>query len=92
MKKGLLIKVDGTIEDFVPRNKNDYKLDELQHAVDGLIDIVCVPDSDMIFVVNDEGAFTKETNTVASIMCSIMFGARCCLWGDVILCQDNMVK
>lgn len=90
--KGLLITVEGSISDIVPRNETDFKLDELQKAVDGLIDIVWIPDSDMIFVVNDEGAFTKEPNTVASLMCSIMFGAQCCLWGDVILCHTDMVK
>lgn len=90
--KGILIKVDGTVVDFVPANKTDYKLDELQKAVDGLIDIVNIPDSELIFVVNDEGAFTKQPNVVASLMCSIMFGAQCCLWGDVILCHTSMVK
>lgn len=90
--KGLLIKIDGSISDLFPKNKTDYKLEELQKAVDGLIDIVYIPDSNLIFVVNDEGAFTKEPNVVASLMCSIMFGAQCCLWGDVILCHTDMVK
>ncbi len=90
--KGILIKVDGTVVDFVPANKTDYKLDELQKAVDGLIDIVNIPDSELIFVVNDEGAFTKQPNVVASLMCSIMFGAQCCLGGDVIQCNTIMVK
>ena len=47
-----LIKVDGTVQDVLPQNGTDYKLDELKKFVDGYIEIVNLSDG-YIMVVNE---------------------------------------
>lgn len=92
MKTAKLIKTNGEILVISPENKKDFKLYELQHYVDGIIDIVNIPNSEYIYVVNDEGMLCKEYNLIASLHCSKMYKCPCSLWGDVIFCHTCMVK
>lgn len=87
-----LIKTNGEVIEVSPANWTDFKLYELQKYVDGIIDIVYIPNSELIFVVNDEGMLCKEYNLMASMVCSRLYKCACSLWGDVILCHTSMVK
>lgn len=91
-KTAQLIKMTGEILTISPKNGRDFKLAELQKYVDGIIDIVNIPDSEYIYVVNDEGMLCKEYNLIASLHCSAKYGCSCSLWGDVIYCHTKMVK
>jgi hypothetical protein len=83
----ILIKATGIIESIIPKNNTDWKLAELQKHVCGLIDIVSIPNTEFIAVVNDEGLINGSLfNSVASIMVGHP------LFGDVVICLDNMVK
>lgn len=87
------IKIDGTVEEISPANGRDFSLSEVQELVHGLIDVVNIPDSEMIFIVNDEGILLNmEQNIFASFICSLMFGQPCALFGDVVYCHTDMLK
>lgn len=83
----ILVKATGIIESISPENNTDWKLAELQKHVCGLIDIVSIPNTELIAVVNDEGLINGSSfNPVASIM------AGQPLFGDIVICPDDMVK
>ena len=90
---GKLIKVDGTVSDILPQNGTDYKLAELQKFVDGYIEIVRLNDSE-IMVVNEEGAFTKEPNRLATIAALMYHAIRPngIIFGDALVCKSSEVK
>lgn len=91
--KANYIKTDGTIEEISPANGRDFSLSEVQELVHGLIDVVNIPDSVMIFIVNDEGILLNmEQNLFASYLCSLLFGQPCALFGDVVFCHTDMLK
>ena len=88
-----LIKVDGTVQDVLPQNGTDYKLDELKKFVDGYIEIVNLSDG-CIMVVNENGAFTKKPNTLATITALIYHAIRPneIIFGDALVCKSSEVK
>jgi hypothetical protein len=63
---GKLIRWNGDTSDVQPLNGTDYQLDELKKFVDGYIEIVNLSDG-CIMVVNENGAFTKKPNKLATI-------------------------
>ena len=88
-----LIKADGTVQDVLPQNGTDYKLDELKKFVGGYIEIVRLNDSE-IMVVNEEGAFTKEPNklaTIAALMYHVI-NPNNIIFGDALVCKSEEVK
>lgn len=93
MKYGYLIKETGDVEIIRPQNGEDYSLEELQKAVDGLIDIISLKNG-KIMVVNDEGKFTKGINPAASFLAHIhhAIAPRDYVAGDVLVCPSEMVK
>ena len=89
-----LIKVDGTVQDVLPQNGTDYKLDELKKFVDGYIEIVNLSDG-YIMVFNKNGAFTKkQPNMPATITALIYHAIRTdrTIFGDVLICKKEEVK
>ena len=81
-----LYKTDGTSEQVTPANGQDFRLEELQGYVGGLIDIVRLEDGDLL-VVNDEGLIHGlPLNEQASWI------AGSVLTGDVVRCADTEVK
>lgn len=94
MKKNkdvVLIKSDKTIIKIKPKNNKYFTLEELQKYVGGLIDIVYLPNSDYIFVVNDEGMFEGKFNSLASLICTTYYMKECILFGDVVYCPSKLV-
>jgi hypothetical protein len=62
---GKLIRWNGDTSDVQPLNGTDYQLDELQKFVGGYIEILYLSDK-LIMIVNDEGAYDKKPNKVAT--------------------------
>lgn len=93
MKDGYIIRQSGDVEIIHPRNGEDFDLEELQKAVDGLIDIITL-NNGKIMVVNDEGKFTKGLNPCATFMAHIHHSIAMSDYvaGDVVVCPSEMVK
>lgn len=92
--KAILIKENSRSSYIMPKNGTDFELDELQKAVGGLIDIIRLNENDLIMVINDEGKFTCGKNKAATEIahrCNAIY-ADDYIAGDVIICEDEMVK
>lgn len=94
MNKGaLLIKTDGSVQKAYPANGSDFKLEELQGFVEGMIEIIDIG-SDIIMVVNEEGKGILEPNSMATVIAK----ARSAILpydyiaGNVLMCPSDMVK
>ncbi len=86
----VLIKENGILTHITPENGKNFKLEELQKMVDGLIEIIPVKLSDRILVINEEGKFTKGVNFHATTMANIFEGDY--IAGDVVYCEDGEVQ
>ena len=87
-----LLKVNGERVDVAPKNGKDYKIEELQGFVGGYIEIIRLSQS-QIMVVNEEGAINgMRVNNNASLAVSMVFGFHYPIFGDVLVCPDEMVK
>ncbi|MBQ7205011.1 MAG: DUF3846 domain-containing protein [Muribaculaceae bacterium] len=89
----ILIKSSGATAGIFPANGTDFKLEELQGYVGGLIEIVYLT-KDVIMVINEEGKDVLPFNPMATVMakrqCAIFPGDYIC--GDVLMCPNGMVK
>ena len=90
---GKLIRWNGDTSDVQPLNGTDYQLDELKKFVDGYIEIVNLSDG-CIMVVNENGAFTKKPNKLATITALIYHAIRPngIIFGDALVCKSSEVK
>ena len=93
MKKGALIKTDGSVQKVQPANGSDFTLEELQGFVDGLIEIIDIG-SDMIMVVNEEGKGVLEPNTTATVIARAMMAIspHDYIAGNALMCPSDMVQ
>jgi hypothetical protein len=84
-----LIKSNGEETNILPQNKTDFKLDELQNYVGGLIETVRTKDN-KIMVINEEGKINElpmnEKATELYIYSDSDFIA-----GDVLICNENEI-
>jgi hypothetical protein len=87
---GKLIRWNGDTSDVQPLNGTDYQLDELQKFVGGYIEILYLSDK-LIMIVNDEGAYDKKPNKVATDIYR-MIHPGFIIFGDVLLCKQEEVK
>ena len=89
----ILIKTDTTTAGVFPANGSDFKLEDLQGYVDGLIEIVTVTES-VIMVINEEGKDVLPVNVMATVLAkaqrAIFPWDYIC--GDVVMCPSEMVK
>ena len=82
----LLLLTNGPTSRVQPRNGTDFTLQELQEFVGGYVDIVRLP-QDQVLVVNDEGLrLDLPFNFQASI------AANNHIVGDALLCKASEVK
>lgn len=94
----LIKKVDNggfVIEEIIPENGKDFKLEELQRYVKGYIEIVRCKNPDFIAVVDEEGKLKENSyiNTLATAVAHQVVGNfNDWLAGDVIFCRSSMVK
>jgi len=80
-----------TVTDIEPLNGSDYKLEELQGYVGGLIEIVPLTDGE-IMVVNEEGLINDlPINPVATAIYQNATGDDGYIFGNVVICKDNEV-
>lgn len=88
-----LIKANGTKKDIHPQNGTDFKLEELQKYVDGLIEIIGLHNGE-ILVINENGKDRYKTNKVATNLAHkhrALFPGDY-IDGDVVLCKDEEVR
>lgn len=81
-----IVKTTGEIIEISPKNGTDFKYDELHSVVDGYIEIIHLPNRE-IMIVNEEGCLIGlDYNPIASYL------AGQSIVGDVLVCKDNEVK
>ena len=93
MKAGILLTATGATIGVAPANGADYKLEELQRLVGGLIEIVTLTEN-TIMVVNEEGKGVFPKNVKATVMAKAL-GAifpEDHIAGNALLCASDMVK
>lgn len=82
-----IIKTTGEVINVEPRNKCDFKREELKEIVQGFIEIVWLADGKHIMVVNEEGHLLNlPINTIASQFYPGI------IVGDVLFCERNQVR
>ena len=87
-----ILRVNGERKEVMPKNGTDFTLEEAQGIVGGLIDIVYLS-STQIMVVNDEGMVNgMKVNRNASLVYLITRGRVQPIYGDVLVCDTEMIK
>lgn len=87
MSKTFILKSDDTVQIFKPLNGENFSLDEMQKAVGGLIQVVNIPHTDLIMVINEEGVlFFLPKNHMASAI------VRQDIVGNVIIMPSAMMN
>ena len=87
-----ILRVNGERKEVMPKNGTDFTLEEAQGIVGGLIDIVYLSDT-QIMVVNDEGMVNgMKVNRDASLVYMITRGCVQPIYGDVLVCDTEMIK
>ena len=84
-----LIKSNGEETNVLPKNKTDFKLDELQNFVGGLIETVRTKDN-KIMVINEEGKINDlPLNEKATEL--YIYSESDFILGDVLICNENEI-
>lgn len=76
---GKLIRANGTTEECTPAGGESFTLDELQEAVDGYIELITLPD-DELMVVNEDG---RRLGLQPNHEASTLYGSL--ILGDVLV-------
>lgn len=88
----VIYKTNGERENVYPENGRDFKLEQLQKIVGGLIDILCIGD-DEIMVFNDEGKIMGlPYNREATALFRKHYNTNDFIVGDVLVCKDGEVE
>ena len=89
MKTGTIIKANNAESNVkvAPKNGKDFSLGELNTIVDGYIEIVRIPNSKDILIVNEDGL---QKNLPYNVLASVYANQR--IVGNVLRCNKNMVK
>ena len=85
-----LIKSNGEETNVLPKNKTDFKLDELQNFVGGIIEIVKTKDGKTM-VINEEGKvndlpFNQKATEI------YLYNEHDFIAGDVVVCESNELE
>ena len=84
-----LIKSNGEETNVLPKNKTDFKLDELQTFVGGIIEIVKTKDG-RTMVINEEGKINDlPINQKASLL--YQYNEFDFIAGDVLICDSKEI-
>lgn len=88
-----IIRTNGEVLEVQPKNGTDFQLDELQAIVGGLIEIINIGYGE-VMVVNEEGKFICEPNTVATIVALARkaIAPNDSIHGNVLVCNSNLIK
>ena len=88
-----IIKSDGTEIEVLPKNGEDFSLEELQEIVGGYIEMIGCNDQTFVCVLNEEGKIKelprndKATNLVDKIISPDDY-----LVGDVLITESKYIK
>jgi Domain of unknown function (DUF3846) len=83
------IKANGEETNVLPKNKTDFKLDELQNYVGGFIEIVRTKGNKMM-IINEEGKINElPVNYKATEM--YQYDEFDFIAGDVLICNENEI-
>lgn len=92
----LLLKQDGTSRPILPKNGEDFSLEELQGFVGGLIEVINLRDRlDQILVINEEGKLIgRELNSEATAIAQKNQAIHPfdVIVGDALLCLSEEVR
>lgn len=87
-----IIHTDSNPEYVMPKNGTDFKLEELQKIVNGLIEIVPL-DGRRIMVVNEEGKLMGlPVNVFATQIYRVYNNTNDVIVGDALICMTEQVK
>jgi hypothetical protein len=83
---------DGRIETVTPENGSDFKLEQLQSIVNGMIQIV--PLDDRLLVCNEEGKINGKCgpNINATMEWLKVYGQTDVMYGNILICDETMIK
>ena len=83
---------DDRTEKVSSKNGKDFKLEELQHMVNGMIQIV--PFNDKLLVCNEEGKLTGKCkyNMRATMEWINVYGYTDVMYGNVLICDEAMIE
>jgi hypothetical protein len=88
--KARIIRADGTETEVEPKNGTDFSLEEMQKIVGGYIEIVHVPRSRDLIVLNEEGKL--EGLPLNQKATALYANPMDCIVGNVLVCPSDMVK
>jgi hypothetical protein len=86
------IKANGQTEFVVPENGTDFELKELQKFVGGYIEIVGLPGTNNIIVLNEEGKIKDLPRNPEATEIWRKYNHRDYIAGNVLLCDRKLVK
>ena len=90
--KAYIITESGDIQEISPSNGKTFELSEVKKLVDGYIEVVYLTEK-QIMIINEEGKFCKEYNSIATgiadIHHAITEGDYIC--GDAVICPSEML-
>lgn len=100
MNIGTIYKADGEVKQIAPKNENDFKLDELQAIVGGNIQLMALPKSGEVMVMNEEGMLLDlPKNEIASgiwrkayPIAEFPINNAELVRGDVLICRGELIK
>lgn len=87
----VILKVDGSQQDYPPANGKTFTLDELKKAIGGgWIEIIRLPGG-RLMVIDEEGKLKNmELNRQATLL--LPFFMKDCIVGDALLCEASMIE
>jgi len=86
-----IYKTDGTVEEIQPKNRRDFKLNELQEIVDGYIEFIYLK-NEMVMVVNEEGKINNlPLNQNATLYVQAHDFADV-IGGNALVCKQSEIK
>lgn len=91
--KAVLIKEDGNTQPIEPNNGLSFELEELQGLVGGTIEIIYLT-KDTILVLNEEGKINGKClpNPAATAFFQMAFDTEDEIYGEVVMCDNSLVK
>lgn len=89
-----IIRTDGTIESYLPKNGKDFKLEELKKAIGGgYIEMIQEPERRVLMVIDDEGKLKGfPLNPIATAVWESWYGPTDVIVGDALLCRVEQVE
>ena len=92
MLQTMQIKTDGTVTTVRPSGKF-FKLEEMQHAVNGLIEPIYLPIHKAYMIVNEDGKiYNLPINAIATHIFQAVHGKVDKILGDVLIVQESEIN